>query len=182
MAKKTKSTEPSAGKLTDESRKALDELLSDAEDNIDKALKDSINKFLKRVRININKFDFNASGNLYQSIKALPVKKRNGILTARIVIADYWEGLEKGTPPKGFSVENFKNLQPRILQWIRDKETLSAIANTDWRRRAFSYLITRSILKKGTIKRFGYKGKPFLTMELPQLEKDFAIEFSKPEE
>ena len=182
MAKKSSSTDVKVGKLNDQSRKALDDLLSETEDNINDALNDSINKFIKRVKNNVNKFDFVASGNLYQSIKALPTKKRDGLLTARVEIADYWEDLEKGTNPKGFTKENFKNLQPRILQWIRDKESLSAIATTDWRRRAFSYLITRSILRKGTIKRFGYKGKPFLSMELPQLEKDFEVEFSKPEE
>jgi hypothetical protein len=40
-----------------------------------------------------------------------------------------------------------------------------------------SYAIATNILKNGTIKRFGYKGKKFLTIEIPQLEKDIANDY-----
>lgn len=168
------------GKLDEQSRKALDELIQLS--NPDTALKSSINKFLKRVKKNLEKYDFVASGNLFQSIKSLPTVKREGILTARIEIADYWEKLETGTPAKGFTKEKRKDLQPKILQWIKTKDSLLAIATNDKERKSLSYAIATNILKKGTIKRFNYKGKKFLTDELPQLEKDFIEEFSKPEE
>lgn len=170
------------GKLTEQTNKALDEFLNEAEENVENSLETSFNKFIKRVKNNLVKYDFVASGNLYQSIKALPVKKKNGILTARIEIADYWEKLENGTPPKGFSKEKRKELQPRILEWINTKESLLAIANDEKEKKSLSYAIATNILKNGTIKRFNYRGKKFLTDELPQLEKDFAIEFSKPEQ
>ncbi len=95
-------------KLDAESRKALDDLINSAEDNVDNSLKSSINKFLKRVKKNLEKYEFVASGNIYQSIKALPTKKKESLLTARVEIADYWEDLENGTKPKGYTKENRK--------------------------------------------------------------------------
>jgi hypothetical protein len=169
-------------KLDAESRKALDDLINSAEDNVDNSLKSSINKFLKRVKKNLEKYEFVASGNIYQSIKALPTKKKESLLTARVEIADYWEDLENGTKPKGYTKENRKQLQPRILAWINTKDSLLAIANDEKEKKSLSYAIATNILKNGTIKRFNYRGKKFLTDELPQLEKDFIEEFSKPEE
>lgn len=170
------------GKLSEKSRKELDDFLTDTEDSIDTSLNDSINKFLKRVKKNIYKYGFDASGNLYQSLKSLPTKKRDGLLTARVEIADYWEDLENGTKPKGYTKENRKQLQPRILAWINTKDSLLAIAKDEKEKKSLSYAIATNILKNGTIKRFNYRGKKFLSDELPQLEKDFIEEFSKPEE
>lgn len=165
------------GVLKDEASKELDKFINNLQGK--KEFTDSMNQFLDRVRKNIDEYDFNASGNLRQSLKVLPQKQNPKGVTVRIEIEDYWQDLETGTKPKGFNKENVKKLQPKILQWIRDKESLSSIATTEWRKRAFSFLITRSILKKGTIKRFGYKGKPFLTQEIPQLEKDINNEIRK---
>lgn len=140
--------------------------------NDDKLVK-VVNEFLEKVKNNLKENDLIASGRLYQSLKpALPFKQRKKSVVVEIIAEDYWKDIEEGTKPKGFSAANFKKLQPQILEWIQNKESLSAIANTEWRKRAFSYLITRSILRKGTIKRFGYKGKKFLTDELPELEKN----------
>lgn len=155
--------------------KELDELLNSVSQDFtqDDNLAIAVNKFLDRVRKNIKEYDLYASGRLYQSLKPVePFKKKGNITVVEIEAEDYYKDLEEGTKPKGFTKENFKALQPQILEWIKYKETLSSIANTEWRRRAFSYLITRSILRKGTIKRFGYKGKRFLSGEIPQLEKD----------
>jgi len=99
-----------------------------------------------------------------------------------LIHLDYWEDLENGTKPKGYTKENRKQLQPRILAWINTKDSLLAIANDEKEKKSLSYAIATNILKNGTIKRFNYRGKKFLTDELPQLEKDFIEEFSKPEE
>lgn len=163
------------GVINDEVSKELDNLLNNLEDK--NTPNDSVNKFIKRVLDNLDKFGFVASGNIYQSIKPLPTTKNGNIVTVKIEIEDYWEDLEKGTAPKGYTKEKRKALQPRILEWITSKPALQKIAKTQDERRSLSYAIATNILKNGTIKRFGYKGKKFLTIEIPQLEKDIANDY-----
>jgi hypothetical protein len=158
----------------------LDNLLSDLEDKLtgeQDIYSQKVNDFLKRVKDNLEKYKFNASENLSQSLKALPIKQNQNGVTVTIQLEDYWEDLEKGTQPKGYSKENRKKLQPKILEWISYKPELQSIAGDKKGQRSLSYAIATNILKKGTIKRFGYKGKPFLTEEIPQLEKDITQEF-----
>ena len=150
---------------------ALDDLI-DSIDNF-KVEQDPVNEFLKRVKRNLEEFGFVASGNMFQSLKALPsTKKGKNISAVNIEAEDYWEDLEKGTKPKGYSKEERKKLQPKILEWIKYKPSLQELAGSAEKQRSLSYAIATNILKKGTIKRFGYKGKPFLTMEIPQLKED----------
>lgn len=163
------------GVINDEISKELDSLIEKAEGKIE--FNDSLNKFLDRVRDNLEKFGFNASMRMSQSLKVLPTRKESNKIIASIELEDYWEDLEKGTSAKGFTKEKRNKLQPRILDWINSKEQLQTIANTKEEKRSLSYAIATNILKKGTIKRFGYKGKPFLTSEVPQLEKDIIKEF-----
>lgn len=163
------------GVLKDEASKELDKLLEKVEGKVE--LTDSLNKFLDRVRANLEKYGFNASLRMAQSLKALPTRKEQNKIVASIELEDYWEDLEKGTKAKGFSKENRRKLQPKILEWIGNKPSLQSIAGDKKGQRALSYAIATNILKKGTIKRFGYKGKPFLTSEIPQLEKDIINEF-----
>lgn len=163
------------GVIKDEVSKELDNLLNNLEDK--NTPNDAVNKFIKRVLNNLDKFGFVASGNIYQSIKPLPTTKNGNIVTVKIEIEDYWKDLEEGTKPKGFTKEKRKELQPKILKWIGDKPELQKIAKTQDERRSLSYAIATNILKNGTIKRFGYKGKKFLTIEIPQLEKDIANDY-----
>jgi len=158
----------------------LDNFLADVESKLSgeqDIYSEKVNDFLKRVKNNLEKYKFNASENLSQSLRALPIKRNQNIVTVSIEIEDYWEDLEKGTQPQGYSKENRKKLQPKILEWISYKPELQAIAGDKKGQRSLSYAIATNILKKGTIKRFGYKGKPFLTEEIPQLEKDITKEF-----
>ena len=159
----------------DEVSKELDKLLNSLSDK--ETLTDPVNNFIKRVLNNLDKFGFVASGNMYQSIKPLPSTVNGNIITIKIEIEDYWKDLEEGTKPKGYSKEKRRALQPRILEWIGSKPALQKIAKTNEGKRSLSYAIATNILKNGTIKRFGYKGKKFLTIEIPQLEKDIAKEF-----
>lgn len=163
------------GVLKDDASKELDRLLEKVEGKVE--FTGALNEFLNRVRANLEKYGFNASMRMAQSLKALPTRKEPNKIVASIELEDYWEDLEKGTPAKGFTKEKRNKLQPRILEWINNKEQLQSIANTAQEKRALSYAIATNILKKGTIKRFGYKGKPFLTSEIPQLEKDIIKEF-----
>lgn len=158
----------------------LDNFLADVEGKLSgeqDIYSEKVNDFLKRVKNNLEKYKFNASENLSQSLRALPIKRNQNIVTVSIEIEDYWEDLEKGTQPKGYSKENRKKLQPKILEWISYKPELQSIAGDKKGQRSLSYAIATNILKKGTIKRFGYKGKPFLTEEIPQLEKDITKKF-----
>ncbi len=150
---------------------ALDDLIDSIDDF--KVEQDPVNKFLDRVKKNLQEFGFVASGNMFQSLKALPsTKKGKNISAVNIEAEDYWEDLENGTKPKGYSKEERKKLQPKILEWIKYKPSLQELAGSAEKQRSLSYAIATNILKKGTIKRFGYKGKPFLTMEIPQLKED----------
>ena len=163
------------GVLKDEISKELDDFISKVEEG--GTVDQSVLKFIKRVKDNIVKFQFDASGNLMQSITPLPTSVNGNIVKITIEIEDYWKDLEEGTKPKGYSKEKRKSLQPRILDWINNKPALQKIANTQEERRSLSYAIATNILKNGTIKRFGYKGKKFLTIEIPQLEKDIAKDY-----
>lgn len=163
------------GVLKDEASKVLDDFINKIEDG--GTVDQSVLKFIKRVQDNIVKFGFDASGNLTQSITPRPSVRNGNIVKIIIEIEDYWEDLEKGTKPKGYTKEKRKALQPKILDWITSKPALQKIAKTQDERRSLSYAIATNILKNGTIKRFGYKGKKFLTIEIPQLEKDIANDY-----
>lgn len=163
------------GVLKDEISKELDDFISKVEEG--GTVDQSVLKFIKRVKDNIVKFQFDASGNLMQSITPLPTSVNGNIIKITIEIEDYWKDLEEGTKPKGYSKEKRKALQPRILDWINNKPALQKIAKTQEEKRSLSYAIATNILKNGTIKRFGYKGKKFLTIEIPQLEKDIAKDY-----
>jgi hypothetical protein len=150
---------------------ALDDLIDSIEDF--KVEQDPVNEFLKRVKRNLEEFGFVASGNMFQSLKALPSTKKGKYISAvNIEAEDYWQDLENGTKPKGFSKEERKKLQPKILEWIKAKPSLQELAGSLEKQRSLSYAIATNILKNGTIKRFGYRGKPFLTQEIPQLRED----------
>ncbi len=83
---------------------ALDDLIDSIDDF--KVEQDPVNEFLKRVKRNLEEFGFVASGNMFQSLKALPsTKKGKNISEVNIEAEDYWQDLENGTKPKGFSKE-----------------------------------------------------------------------------
>lgn len=158
-------------KLSKSQLDALDNLIDSIDDF--QVEQDPVNEFIKRVKRNLEEFGFVATGNLFQSLKALPsTKKGKKITEVNIEADDYWEDLEKGTKPKGYSKEERKKLQPKILEWIKAKPSLQELAGTAEKQKSLSYAIATNILKNGTIKRFGYKGKPFLTQEIPQLRED----------
>ena len=163
------------GVLKDEASKVLDDFINKIEDG--GTVDQSVLKFIQRVKDNILEFQFDASGNLMQSITPRPSVRNGNIVKIIIEIEDYWKDLEDGTKPKGYSKEKRKTLQPKILDWITSKPALQKIAKTQDERRSLSYAIATNILKNGTIKRFGYKGKKFLTIEIPQLEKDIANDY-----
>jgi hypothetical protein len=162
--------------------KELDDFLSMAE-NIGgdtDLITEAINDFLKKSRDNLIKYKLDASGNLFQSIKVLPIGKTvDGVTNVKIEAEDYFESVEEGTKPQGYTKENRKKLQPKILEWIGYKPELQTLAGSKEKERSLSYAITTNILKKGTIKRFGYKGKRFMTDEIPYLKEQLTKGFEE---
>lgn len=172
MAIKNPATKKAVNKELDDFFESVDQGFAD-EDMLLKA----VNDFVKQVKKNLENNDLVASGRLYQSIKSLPFVKRDNITTIRIEAEDYYKDVEEGTKPKGFTKENRKQLQPKILEWIGNKPSLQSIAGDKKKQRSLSYAIATNILKNGTIKRFGYRGKRFITDEIPYLEEKLTKGF-----
>ena len=161
-------------KLTDQSSKELDEFFNNLQDNIENVEPDNlqlvINEFIKKLQKNLRDKDLEASGKLIASIQPLPIQQEPGLLKIKIELEDYWRQVEEGTKPLGYTKENRKKLQPKILRWIKEKPSLQSKVEAS-KRLSLSYAIATNILKKGTIKRFNYKGFPFLTKELDTFKK-----------
>jgi len=162
-------------KLTAQSSKALDDFFNNLQDNIENVEPDNlqivIQDFIKKVQKNLRDNNLEASGKLIASIQPLPIEKDPGILKVLIQIEDYWRQVEEGTPPKpNYTKTDLNELKKDIRVWISQKPNLQA--NMQGKSRdTLSYLIAKKILQKGTIKRFNYKGFPFLTKELDTFKK-----------
>lgn len=161
-------------KLTAQSSKALDDFFNNLQDNIENVEPDNlqivIQDFIKKVQKNLKEKDLEASGKLSASIQPLPIEQEPGLLKIKIELEDYWRQVEEGTKPLGYTKENRKKLQPKILRWIKEKPSLQSKVSAN-KRLSLSYAIATNILKRGTIKRFNYKGFPFLTKELDTFKK-----------
>lgn len=162
------------GKLNEKAVKELDNFINEVSDKLTGKNKDpvvkAIDTWIKKVKQNLIDNDLRASERLLQSIATDEIRYTGSAIQIDISIEDYWKEVEEGTKPKGFTKENLKKLQPKIRLWISEKPTLQAIAGDKANQRSLSYAIATNILKKGTIKRFGYKGKKFITSEIPYLQ------------
>ena len=162
-------------KLSPQQLKALDELYDEVLDEVDVVkqqdkLDNVLSDFIKKIKDNLEQDGTNASGRLSASIHPLPTLSENGKLTYRIELENYWKDVDEGTKPKGFTKENRKELQPKIMKWIQNKPQLQAQVEAK-KRKSLSYAIATNILKKGTIKRFNYSGSRFLSREIDMFEK-----------
>ena len=161
--------------------KKLGKELDDFLDNLDTKIKTGtidpnslqgvVDTFIKKIQNNLREKNLEASGRLIQSIQPLPVVTGEGVIKVSVELEDYWRQVEEGTKPLGFTKENRKKLQPKILRWIKEKPSLQSKVAAN-KRVSLSYAIATNILKKGTIKRFNYKGYPFLTKELDVFKKN----------
>lgn len=168
-------------KLDEQASKKLDEFFKDVEDkanvifNQPKAVLDEVvQNFIFKIKSNLKENDLEASGRLSASIQALPYIVSTGSVKVKIELEDYWKDVDEGTKPIGFTKENRRKLQPLIRKWISEKPSLQQMAGTKKAQRSLSYAIATNILKKGTIKRFGYKGSKFLTSELPMFKENIT--------
>lgn len=109
-----------------------------------------------------------ASGNLIQSFDASNVYKIADGVTAEIRAADYWYYVDqgRGATKKGHQGGLF--LWQRIDEWLLQKGIATP---ADFKkegdsvkdaRENFARVIAKKIHRKGTIKRFGYKGANFV--------------------
>jgi hypothetical protein len=126
----------------------LEEILQNVAQTLTDALRDDLTKK-----------ELVASQNLRSSIdpsNAVPIAEG---VSVSIVMADYWEQVDKGQP-KG-TIVKVADLEQWLLKKriaIKTKPGQSVIAA----RRSFATAIAAKIKAKGTIKRFGYKGANFI--------------------
>ena len=117
-----------------------------------------------------------ASGSLYQEIEPWKIKKVNDGIQVYLEMLEHWEEVDKGRPKgKKLTVQELRSLE----EWIKIKGIPSK-----WKMKTPSvvFLISRSIYKKGTIKRYGYKGSNFLEQSMnnsimTELQEKFAKSF-----
>lgn len=140
------------------------------------------------LRKEITQDDTKASGRLLASIRP-QVKIFGNKFVMEIVMEDYWKSVDQGTKPGTKPDVN------KILKWMRHKgiqpspvtrtnsgnviSTLKASGKLKRklskkifkdRRLALAERIANAIQRKGTIKRFGYKGSGFVTEYIQTLE------------
>jgi hypothetical protein len=141
----------------------LEEILLGVAQELTDALREDILK--KKVK---------ASGNLIQSFDASNVYKVADGVTAEIRAADYWYYVDqgRGATKKGHQGGLF--LWQRIDEWLLQKGIATP---PDFKkegdsvkdaRENFARVIAKKIHRKGTIKRFGYKGANFVADVLNQ--------------
>lgn|SRR3990167_2436173 len=109
-----------------------------------------------------------ASRSLIQSIR-MPVKIFGDVFTMELWMEDYWKAVDKGTKPGTMPDVN------KILKWMQHKGITPRATKTGLtrqrsktgrkifkdRRLVLAQKIAGAIFRKGTIKRFGYKGTDF---------------------
>ena len=126
------------------------------------------------LREDILKNNVKASGNLIQSFDASNVYKVADGVTAEIRAADYWYYVDqgRGATKKGHQGGLF--LWQRIDEWLLQKGIATPPDfkkegdSVDDARENFARVIAKKIHRKGTIKRFGYKGANFVRDVLNQ--------------
>lgn len=132
-------------------------------------------KLTDALREDILKKNVKASGNLIQSFDASNVYKVADGVTAEIRAADYWPYVDqgRGATKKGHTPGTLF-LWERIDDWLGRKGIATPPDfkkegdSVDDARENFARVIAKKIHRKGTIKRFGYKGANFVADVLNQ--------------
>ena len=132
------------------------------------------NDIVEDIRQSLEDKEFNTSGQLYASIKPFSSQSANNFYKLEVKMADHWEAAETGRPKGGMPpIEN-------IMEWITQRGIKVRTSRSQSRqsvlqkKRSMAWAIAKGgeakdgsgivgIAKRGTIKRFGYKGSKFLT-------------------
>lgn len=126
------------------------------------------------LREDILKKKVKASGNLIQSFDASNVYKVADGVTAEIRAADYWYYVDQGRGATKKGNQGGLFLWQRIDEWLLQKGIATPPDfkkegdSVDDARENFARVIAKKIHRKGTIKRFGYKGANFVADVLNQ--------------
>jgi hypothetical protein len=122
------------------------------------------------LRKEVKRDDTNASGRLIASIRP-QIKIFGSKFTMEIHMEDYWKSVDSGTRPGTKPDVN------KILRWMQNKKIFPKPTKGGLtkprsaknrkvfkdRRLALAERIANAIYRKGTIKRFGYKGSGFVS-------------------
>lgn len=144
-------------------------------DNLEDTLKKYAKAYTVKYKGQLRKDKTYASGDLVNSVKPdLSIENEFSILAL-----DYMEQVSEGRgagkmpswPPKSF----------RILDWIRRKNIIikkkgKVVSSSANNLKSLAYVIARSIGKRGTIKRFGYKGSNIIDFVYNSLSKQMGDE------
>lgn len=131
-------------------------------------------EIIKNLKRNLQDDEAIASRRLMQSISFNPIKVFGMKFQLEIVMEDYWKSVDEGTKP------GFRPDVQKILRWMQHKKIVPKAAKVNLtkkygtrarkvykdRRLALAERIANAIYRKGTIKRFGYKGSEFMSSYL----------------
>lgn len=135
------------------------------DNSIQRIIYEYMNQTVEDLKKSIEDKKLTASGNLSGSIEPPePVYvDANGVYKLKFNMADYWDDVENGQP-KGTVVS-----VQALMEWISNKPIKIRMSNKQSaksviaKRKSLAFAIAKTIYKKGTIKRFDYKGSKFLT-------------------
>jgi hypothetical protein len=138
--------------------------------NVYGELTNIFNELVIQLKTSARNKGLKASGELLQSINFTPEIMAE-FIRFRLNIADYYKDLDEGTKPHRVPIE-------KLMEWIRDKGLKPPMAKSSKKlgyknkdaAKSFAYMIQKSIEKKGTIKRFGYKGSNFYSEVIPSAQ------------
>jgi len=124
-------------------------------------------EFIPTVRKSILRNKLTASSDLLQSIAPDVVVRGNNIVRFKLMMAPHWEyaehGRRRGKRPPIKAIEKWITDNGIQVRQDKGQSKLSVIQ----RRRQMARGIAAAIGRKGTIKRFGYKGSNFLSDVTP---------------
>jgi hypothetical protein len=142
-------------------------------------LKEALEKYAKaytiKIKSQLRKDKTNVSGDLVNSIRPdLSLENQFSIL-ALDYIEQVSEGRSAGKMPSWPPKEN------RILEWIKKKPIIpkkkgKVVSSSPNNLKSLAYVIARSIGRRGTIKRFGYKGSNIIDFVYNSLSKQMGDE------
>jgi len=142
---------------------------------LEEMLAGAAQKLTDEIVADIVKKKATASGNLIQSFDASKVYKVADGVTAEIRAADYWYYVDQGRgATKKEHTPGTLFLWERIDDWLGSKGIATPPDfkkegdSVDDARENFARVIAKKIHRKGTIKRFGYKGANFVADVLNQ--------------
>jgi len=137
-------------------------------DNRDKVIERTTDR-LRELTINeLFEENANATGQLAQSIKYVPIKSEGGNTAIALEMEDYGFILDSGRG--GAKKADGQSWQPNLVQWIKAKGIKPKPGVTI---EQLSYAIYNSINRKG------YKAKPFVEQAIAAYDAVFADEYAE---